>query len=95
VSGLLRVLTADQKQRRAYVSKEFRQCASDDATLLSKVIADNESWVYGYDLETKQQSCKWKRENSLRPRKARKVTSRGSSQGIRPGEPGSQFCMLL
>ena len=34
---------------------------SDDENVLKKVITDDESWVYGYDPETKQQSSQWKR----------------------------------
>ena len=50
-----RILTADQKQQRV-VCTELRQLASDDETFLSRVITGDESWVYGYDPETKQQS---------------------------------------
>jgi hypothetical protein len=51
VSGL--ILTADRKQQYANVCKEFHHIASDDATFLSRVITGGESWIYGYDPETK------------------------------------------
>jgi len=51
-----RILIADQKQQRVNVCTELRQLASDDETFLSRVITGDESWVYGYDPETKQQS---------------------------------------
>jgi hypothetical protein len=56
----MRFLTAGQKQRRVNVCEELRQIATDDATLLSRVITGDESWIYDYGLETKQQSSQWK-----------------------------------
>jgi hypothetical protein len=50
------IFTADQKQQRVDVCTELRQLASDDETFLSRVITGDESWVYGYDPETKQKS---------------------------------------
>jgi hypothetical protein len=58
-----RILTADQKQQRLNFCTELRQLASDDETL-SRVITGDESWVYGYDPETKQQSSQWKSPTS-------------------------------
>jgi hypothetical protein len=71
-----KILTADQKQQRVNICKELCQIASDDAAFLSRVITDDESWIYGYDPETKQQSSQWKSPNSLRPKKARQVKSK-------------------
>ena len=45
------------------------------ADLLKKVITGEESWVYGYDVETKAQSSQWKHTKSPRPKKARQVRS--------------------
>jgi len=64
-----RILTADQKQQRVNVCTGLRQLASDDETFLSRVITGNESWVYGYDAETKRQSSQWKSSTSPRPKK--------------------------
>jgi hypothetical protein len=49
-------LTADRKQQRINVLEELRQIASDVAALLSRVIAGEKTGIYGYVLETKQQS---------------------------------------
>ena len=49
-----RILTADQKQQRVNDCTELRQLASDDETFLSRVITGDESWIYGYDPETKR-----------------------------------------
>jgi len=42
---------------------------------MSRVITGDESWVYGYDPETKQQSSQWKSPGSPRPKKARQSRS--------------------
>jgi hypothetical protein len=47
---------ADQKQHCLNVLEELRQTVSDDTACLSGVITADESWIYGYDLETEQQS---------------------------------------
>jgi hypothetical protein len=53
-----RILTADGKQQHVSVCQELRQIASDDATFLSgfSLVMTAGSWIYGCDLETKQQS---------------------------------------
>jgi len=68
-----RILTADQKQQHVNICTEFHQLASDNETFLSTVFTGDESWVNGYDPETKQQSSQWKRPMSPRPKKARQV----------------------
>jgi hypothetical protein len=68
-----RILTADQKQQCVNVCTELRQLASNVETFLSTVITGDESWVYGYNPETKRQSSQWKSPTSTRPKKARQV----------------------
>jgi hypothetical protein len=75
----MRFLTTDQKQRRVNVSEELRQIAPDDATFLSRVIAGDESWIFGYDPETKQQSSQRKVEEESREHAHPFLTSRGNS----------------
>jgi len=70
-----RILTADQKQQRINVCTELRQQASNNETFLSRVITGDESWVYGHDPESKQQSSQWKSPTSPKPKKARQVKS--------------------
>ena len=70
-----RILTAGQKQQRVNVCTELRQLASNDETFLSRVIIVDESWVYGYDPETKRQSSQWKSPTSPRPKMSRQVKS--------------------
>ena len=64
-----RILIADQKQQRVNVCTELRQLVSDDETFLLRVITGDESWVYGYNPETKRQSFQWKSPTSPRPKK--------------------------
>jgi hypothetical protein len=43
----------------------------DNATIMSRVITDDESWICSYDPETKQQSSQWRRPNSPRQVKSK------------------------
>jgi hypothetical protein len=70
-----RLLSNDQKEHRVAVCRELEDQARDDPNFISKVITGDESWVYGYDPETKQQSSQWKSPNSPRPKKTRQVRS--------------------
>jgi histone-lysine N-methyltransferase SETMAR len=54
------ILTNDQKQRRVNVRLEVREKANEDTTFISRIITGDESWIYSYDPETKQQSSQWK-----------------------------------
>jgi hypothetical protein len=54
-----RILTAVQKQR-VDICTELCQLAPYDEIFLSRVIMGDENWVYGYDLEIKQQSSQLK-----------------------------------
>jgi hypothetical protein len=52
------------------------ECANGDPEILKTVITGDETWVYGYDLETKVQSSQWKHSSSPRPKKAQWVQSK-------------------
>ena len=69
------LLNFKQKQRRTDIAQEMLPTYKYDPDLLKKVITSDESWVYGYDIETKAQSSQWKRPEEPRPKKARKVRS--------------------
>jgi len=69
-----RQLSDDQKVLRVSVCRELKQQARDDPNFISNITGD-ETWVCGYDPETKQQSSQWKSPNSPRPEKARQVRS--------------------
>ena len=53
-----KLLTAEQKDFRSEIDQDNLEMISDDENVLKKVITDDESWVYGCDPETKQQSHK-------------------------------------
>ena len=64
-------LSDKHKQHRLQVAQEMINRSENGADLLNRVITGDESWVYGYDPETKAQSSEWKSPGSLRPKKAR------------------------
>jgi len=77
-----RLLTAEQIQHRVAICQELHQHAMDDPSFMSRVITGDESWVYGYDPETEQQSSQWKSPGSPRPKKARQSRSATKSMLI-------------
>ena len=50
---VLKLLNCEQKQRCMYIAQEMLMKYNDDPDVLKKVITGDESWVYGYDIETK------------------------------------------
>ena len=49
-----RLLTPEEKEHRVAICEELRQRALDDPSFMSRIITGDESFVYGYDPETKQ-----------------------------------------
>nr|CAH7754411.1 unnamed protein product [Callosobruchus chinensis] len=70
-----RLLTGEQKERRLQACLELQDQLKEDPEFFSKVITGDESWCYGYDPESKQQSSQWMTPGSPRPKKARQVKS--------------------
>ena len=70
---ILKLLTTEQKDLRSEIAQD---------NVLKKVITGDESWVYGYDPATKQQSSQWKRPDEPRPKKARQSRSHVKSMLI-------------
>ena len=68
-----RLLSHDQKANRVSVCRELKQQARGDPTFIPNIITDDETRLYSYDPETKQQSSLWKSPNSPRPKKPRQV----------------------
>ena len=64
-----RLLTDDQKENRVEISQELLANASGNENFLKNTITGDETWVYGYDVETKMQSPQWMRKGSPRPKK--------------------------
>ena len=65
------VLTEDQKANRVNISQELLDRVSVDENFFKTIVTGDETWVYGYDVETKAQSSQWVGQESPRPKKAR------------------------
>jgi transposase len=70
-----RLLTDEQKEQRVAISQELLDQANSDENLLKNIVTGDETWVYGYDVETKAHSSQWVSKTSPRPKKARQVRS--------------------
>ena len=57
------------------LSKNNVSTFNDNPDLLKYFITGDESWVYGYDNETKAESFQWKRPEKPRPKKTLQVQS--------------------
>jgi len=70
-----KLLTMEQKQLRLEIAQDMLDCVESDSNFLNTVITGDESWVYGYEPETKAQSSQLKHSSSPRPKKAWQVRS--------------------
>lgn len=70
-----KLLTVEQMEHRIEVCLELKNRVSNDPSFITSIITGDETWVYGYDPETKVQSSQWKTANSPRPKKCRQVRS--------------------
>ena len=70
-----KLLNFDQKKRRMTIAQEMLNAVNEDPDFLKRAITGDESWVYGYDVETKSQSSQWKTPEEPTPKKARQVRS--------------------
>ncbi|GFT41707.1 HTH_48 domain-containing protein [Nephila pilipes] len=68
-----KLLSPEQKDLRFDVAQDLLDTANTHPGFLNTVISGDESWVYGYDPETKRQSSQWKHPDYPRPKKARQV----------------------
>lgn len=71
-----RFLTIDQKQCRLDTCENMLEMATNDPEWKDKIITGDETWVYGYDPETKRQSAEWRGQNEPRPKKPRMFKSK-------------------
>ncbi|XP_075543739.1 protein GVQW3-like [Dermacentor variabilis] len=62
-----KLLTAEQKQLRVEASQGMLDSTNSDPDFMNIIITGDESWVYGYDPQTKSQSSQWKHSTSQRP----------------------------
>jgi hypothetical protein len=71
-----KLLSCEQKELRLDVAQDMLECANGDLDFLKTVITGDESWVYGYDPETKAQSSQWKSPSSPGPKRSRQMKSK-------------------
>ncbi len=65
-----RLLSDEQKSHRMVISQEWLDRIEGDNTVLDQIITGDESWMWCYDPETKQQSSQWLRQGvDPRPKK--------------------------
>ena len=55
-----KLLKFEQKQRLMDIAQVMLTTFNDDSDLLKKIITGEESWMYCYDIETKEPSYHWK-----------------------------------
>lgn len=72
-----RLLKEEERERRVADSRKFLHRHARDPTFLDTIITVDETWLWLYDPETKQQSSMWKRASSPPPKKARVNKSGG------------------
>ena len=58
------------------VATNMPQEAESDEKFIGKIITGDETWVYGYEPETKPQSSQWKSADYPRPKKAHQVLAK-------------------
>jgi histone-lysine N-methyltransferase SETMAR len=64
-----RLLTDEQKVNRMSIAQELLDMADEYPEFMGSIITGDESWIYGYDVETKRQSSQWKTSDEPRPKK--------------------------
>jgi len=64
-----RLLNDDQKENHVEISQELLASVNGNENFLKNIITGDETWVYGYDVETKMQSSQWVGKGSPRPKK--------------------------
>jgi hypothetical protein len=71
-----KLLSQEQYQLLLEVARDMLECANGDPEFLKTLITGYETWVYGYDPETKVQSSQWKNSSSPRLKKAQRLRSK-------------------
>jgi len=71
-----RLLTDDQREERQTIVRDLFERSCEDMQFLKNTVTGDESWVYGYDPATKQQSSQWKGPKPPRPKKRHQMRSK-------------------
>ena len=72
-----RLLTADQMKERADCCKHLLRLEANDDLFFQKIVTMDETWIYQFDPESKNESMQWKRTPSPPPKKAKVTQSSG------------------
>ena len=68
---VLRILTDENRMNRVVASQAFlREWRSEGERFLDRIFTTDETWLYYYDLEKKQQSSQWVTKGQGLPEKA-------------------------
>jgi hypothetical protein len=70
---VLKLLMMEQKQLLLEVSQDMLDYTNSEPKFLNIVTTGDESWVKGYDPETKAQKSQWIHSTSLMPKKAKQM----------------------
>jgi len=62
------MLTEEKMEHHIEVCLELKNQISNDPSLIKSIITGDETWVYGYDPETKVQFSQWKTANTSGPK---------------------------
>ncbi|UYV83786.1 hypothetical protein LAZ67_X000125 [Cordylochernes scorpioides] len=68
-----RFLTNEQKLCRLATCEDMLEMTRTDPEWKDKIITGDETWVYGYDPETKRQSAEWRGQGEPRPKKIQDI----------------------
>ena len=71
-----KLLMEEQKELQKEICKDMLDCTNHDPEFMKTIITDDETWVYGYNPETKFQSSQWKH-----PESPSQKSMTGSEQG--------------
>lgn len=88
------IVIFSQKERRVNIAKETLANLVDDFTIFKRIITGSEMWVYENDVETSQQSNKWRVKNWSNGNRFLRL-SRYESLWIRSGGSIGQKGILL
>jgi hypothetical protein len=83
LTGSPRLLTADQKHTCMKISEQCLECFNKNQTdLVRRFITMDETWIYHYTPESKQQSKQWTEAGCSAPKKTRSVPSAGKLMAL-------------
>jgi len=60
VKFVRRLLTDDRREQRQIIAGDLLERSCENVQFLTNIVKGDESWVYGYVPQTKQQSSQWK-----------------------------------